>query len=122
MGRDCDGLKFPKKTGKKRKKHRKSILHCRDGTCYLCMKLLGDLRRHGVLHEHHVYGGVNRAVSEANGFKVYLCVGHHVSGPDAVHNNQKHMRLIQKDCQRKYEENHTRQQFMDLIKRNYLED
>lgn len=118
-----EGMMFPKgKHKKKRKRHNPSILQCKDGTCYLCMKLNQDNRRHLAIHEHHVYGGQNRSVSEAEGFKVYLCIHHHIDGPEAVHNNQENMRLIQKDCQKKYEETHTRQQFMKLIKRNYLED
>lgn len=117
------GLMFPKgKYRKKRKRHKMSILQEKDGTCYLCRKLDHNNRRHPVIHEHHVYGGQNRAVSEAEGFKVYLCVPHHVDGPEAVHNNHENMRILQRDCQEKYERTHTRQQFMELVKRNYLED
>ena len=66
------GMMFPKgKYRKKRKRHKASILQEKDGTCYLCRKLDHNNRRHPVIHEHHVYGGQNRAVSEAEGFKVY---------------------------------------------------
>ena len=65
---------------KKRKKHKASILHCKDGTCYLCMKLKGDYRRYPVVHEHHIYDGPNRQNSEAEGLKVYLCLDHHIMG------------------------------------------
>ena len=107
---------------KKRKKHQASILHCEDGTCYLCIKLREDYRRHSVVHEHHIYGGPNRSVSEAEGLKVYLCLEHHTIGPCAVHNNQEYMRLLQRDAQRAYECNHTREEFMKLIGRNYLDE
>lgn len=114
-------MMYPKpKRAKKRRKHKKSILHCKDGTCYLCMKLNNDFRQYQVVHEHHIYGGANRAVSEAEGFKVYLCLAHHIDGPAAVHNNQEHMRILQEVCQREYEKTHTRQQFMELIGRSYL--
>lgn len=69
---------------KKRKKHKASILHCKDGTCYLCL-------------EHHIWG------------------------PGAVHNNQENMRILQQDGQRAYERTHTREEFMELIGRNYLD-
>lgn len=119
----CDGMMFPKKPKKKkRKRHRKSILHCKDGTCYLCMKLDGNYCTHSVLHDHHVYGGPSRPASEREGFKVYLCLRHHTDGPEAVHNNKGNRRILQRDCQRVYERNHTRQQFMELIGRNYLEE
>lgn len=51
---------FPKQKKKKRTKkkesERPSILHSREsGTCYLCMKLHNDYRRHPVLQEHHIF-------------------------------------------------------------------
>lgn len=117
------GLMLPKKPWKKkRKQHKKSILHCKDGTCYLCMKLEGNYYTHPAVQEHHVYGGSLRPISEAEGFKVYLCLRHHTDGPEAVHNNHENMRLLQRDCQEVYERTHTRQQFMKLTGRNYLEE
>lgn len=114
-------LLFPKtKAKKKRKTHKRSILHQKDGTCYLCITLHNDYRYHTVLHEHHVFGGPNRSISEAEGLKAYLCLDHHETGPEAVHNNAKIMRLMQQDAQRAYEKAHTRQQFLNLIGRNYL--
>lgn len=110
----------PKKV-KKRKKHKESILHVKDGTCYLCMKLNDDYRKHQVVHEHHIFGGYNRQISEAEGLKVYLCLAHHIDGPEAVHNNHENMRILQRDGQIAYEQEHTRQQFMERIGRNYLE-
>ena len=52
---------------------------------------------------------------------MHLCVQHHEFAKEAVHENHENMRLLQRICQRKYEETHTRQQFMKLIGRNYLE-
>jgi len=117
------GLMFPKpQRTKRRMKHRSSILHCRDGTCYLCMRLNGDYRHYTVVHEHHIYGGANRQISEAEGLKVYLCLAHHIDGPEAVHNNHEHMRILQQEGQRAYERTHSRQQFMKIIGRNYCCD
>lgn len=118
------GLLFPKiKSKKKRKKHPPSILHQKDGTCYLCIRLYENYSIYGIVHEHHVYpGNPNRQISEEHGFKVYLCFRHHEYSKTAVHDNYEYMRLIQQDCQREYEKNHTRQQFMELIGRNYLEE
>lgn len=118
------GLMFPKqKRKKKRKVHKPSIIHRKDGTCYLCIKLHGDYSIKRGLHEHHAFdGNPNRAISEAEGFKVYLCSEkHHQYGPEAVHRNHEMMRLVQQDCQREYEKTHTRQQFMRLIGQNTLE-
>ncbi len=114
---------YPKQQRKKRRKiHPASILHPKDGTCYLCMRLNGEYRQQAYTEEHHAYDGPNRVISEANGFKVYLCRIHHRSSPEAVHENAENMRLIQRDMQKKYEETHSREEFMNLIGRNYLED
>lgn len=117
-------MMYPKqRKRKKRKKHKPSILHYKDGTCYLCAKLEGLYYEYPVVHEHHVYpGNPNRQISEANGFKVYLCPAHHEFSKAAVHENHENMRLIQRDCQREYERTHTREEFMELIGRNYLLD
>lgn len=120
---DMTGLMFPKQgRKKKRKSHGKSILHCRDGTCYLCMKLDGNYRTHSTLHKHHVYGGALRDISEREGFFVWLCLRHHIDGAAAVHNNQNNMRFLQRECQEEYERTHTRQQFIELTGRNYREE
>lgn len=114
-------MKFPKMPVKKRrKKHKASILQKKDGTCYLCRRLHNDGRRHGSLHEHHIYPGANRRISEAEGFKVYLCPEHHESGREAAHRNIGSLRTLQQDCQREYEKTHSRGQFMQLVGRNYL--
>lgn len=74
-------MMYPKqKRRKKRKEHKPSILHQKDGTCYLCIKLRKDYRIHPVVHEHHIFGGPNRQISEAKGLKVYLCLEHHLWG------------------------------------------
>lgn len=107
---------------KKKKKHKESILHSKDGTCYLCAKLNGDYSQKPYLEEHHIYGGnPNRKISEAEGMKVYLCAEHHRIGPEAVHNNRGNMRILQRDGQKVYEEEHSREEFMELFGRNYID-
>lgn len=112
---------YPKTPAKKRrKKHKASIMPQIEGTCYLCIKLHGDYRKHPALHEHHIFPGKNRQISEANGFKAKLCPDHHEFGLEAVHQNIEILRILQRDCQREFEKTHTREEFMDLIGRNYL--
>lgn len=114
---------YPKQVRKKkRKKHKPSILHQKDGTCYLCMKLNNDYRYHWILHKHHIYLAALRDISEAEGFYVWLCVKHHETDNESVHNKKDTKRILQRDCQREYEKNHTRRQFMNLIGRNYLDE
>ncbi len=115
------GLKYEKPHKYKiRRAHPKSILQEKDGTCYLCARN-GDYRKKTV-QEHHVFGGPNRIHSESHGLKVYLCLQHHTAGPEAVHNNIQNMRTLQQDAQRAFEENHTREEFVKLIGRNFLEE
>lgn len=119
-----ENLKFPKKTGtKRRKKHKASILQDRsDGTCYLCVRLHEDYRIHKYREEHHIFlGNPGRKLSEAEGLKVYLCPEHHRTGPEAVHKNQKISRILQQDAQRAFEKTSSRQRFMELFRRNYIE-
>ena len=120
-----ENLKFPKKTGtKKRKKHKASILQDRsDRTCYLCVRLHGDYRIHKYREEHHIFlGNPGRKLSEAEGMKVYLCQDHHQTGPEAVHKNRKISRLLQQDAQRAFEKTSSREQFMKLFGRNYIDE
>lgn len=118
------GMMFPKPIAKKkRKKHPKSILHDKGSrTCYLCMLLDGNYSQHLTLHEHHIFGGANRRNSEETGLTVYLCPEHHLTGKLAVHNCKYTMDLMHKIGQRKYEETHTRQEFMKIFGKNYMEE
>ena len=72
------------------------------------------------LHKHHVFGGPNRKISEANGFWCYLTADKHNMAVDSVHHNRALDLLVKTDCQQKFEEAHTREEFMRLIGRNYL--
>ena len=112
-------MMYPKKPSKKKRQtHKDSILQARDGRCYICMKNGSD-RIWPVLHKHHAFLGANRPIAEAEGLYVFLCPDHHEFGKDAVHKNYEILREIQKDAQRAFEENHSRQQFMELMGRNY---
>ena len=102
---DQSGLIFPKtqKKKKKRMKHLKSLLHEKNGTCYLCMLLDGNYKKHLFIDEHHIFGGPNRKHSEETGMKVWLCLDHHTMGPLAVHNCPETMRLLHRIGQQEYE-------------------
>lgn len=92
----------------------KSIIQTKK-QCYICRAEIG-------LHNHHIYFGTGRRpISERNGFKVWLCQPHHES-TFGVHGTKGHELdlYLKKKCQIKYEENHTREDFIKLIGRNYL--
>ena len=114
-------MMYPKKPArKKRKSHKTSIMQEKDGTCYLCVLLQQDYQTHSYLEEHHIYGGPNRDKSEAEGLKVYLCLRHHRTGPEAVHNNAEIMRLLRQQGQIAYEQTHSREEFRKLMGKSYL--
>ena len=99
----------------------KSIMHQKDGTCYLCMKLEGNYFPQLVTQEHHViFGTSNRRQSERYGLKVYLCVAHHLTGPDAVHRNQTVRNMLCEDAQKAFEEHYPDLDFKTIFGINYL--
>lgn len=95
----------------------KSILQPNEKRCWYCGS-------HYWLQVHHCYyGPKNRTNSDKNGFWVWLCEAHH-TGPCGVHNKggdflDKRLKI---ECQKKFEETHSRKEFMKIIGRNYLED
>lgn len=102
----------------------KSIMHDkRDRTCYLCMKLYDDDSIKAVLQEHHIFGGTaNRKLSEKYGLKVYLCLAHHLTGPEAVHKDAKVAILLKQEGQRTFERIFSNLDFMKIFGKNYLTD
>lgn len=83
--------------------------------CFLCGYTYG-------LDKHHIYSGGNRQVSENNGFWVYLCRRHHTGTNYSVHGDPDHKldKELKQICQRIYEREHTREQFIKLIGKSYL--
>lgn len=97
-------------------KQMKSIIQNKK-QCFICYKPNG-------LHDHHIYFGVGRRrISEKHGFKVWLCPEHH-QGTFGVHGCRGHKLdvFLKQTCQRKYEETHSRDDFIKLIGRNYIEE
>lgn len=95
----------------------KSIMHPKtDRTCYQCMKLHGIYEPMNNLEEHHVLGGVaNRPLSEKYGLKVYLCMGHHRTSPEAVHVNAELAAELKKDAQIAFEKAYPELDFKEIF-------
>lgn len=92
----------------------------KDKECYLCRRFYGIHNDSG-LHKHHVYEGwANRSVSEKMGAWIFLCGRHHNLSDQGIHFNKDIDLEVKKEAQRLYEKNHTREDFMKLIGRNYL--
>lgn len=115
---DQEGLLFPKPTfKKKKKKHKKSILpEDRKGVCYLC----GSRR---LIEEHHIFFGYGyRDLSEEHGMKVYLCLECHREGPEAVHRCRETDLYLKRTAQEEFEKQNTRQRFIKIFGKSYLDD
>ena len=75
------------------------------------------------LHRHHIYAGSRRPISEREGFWVWLTGYYHNQSNAGVHGKDGHELdwKLKQDCQRKYEETHSREEFIRLIGKNYLD-
>lgn len=94
----------------------KSILETEKGVCYLCGARTQT-------EEHHIFGGnPRRKYSEKYGLKVYLCHHCHRDNKSGVHGNREKMRLLHQEGQKAFERNHTREEFVRLFSRNYLDE
>lgn len=83
--------------------------------CYFC----GTTNN---LHLHHIFfGWANRKVSDENGFVVWLCAKHHNMSSFSVHHDKELDLQLKRDCQAQYEREHTREEFVSLIGKNYLD-
>lgn len=75
------------------------------------------------LHKHHIYPGYGtRQICEREGFYIWLKPELHNMSNNGIHFNKVFDLRVKKLCQIEYEKTHTRQEFMALIGRNYLDD
>lgn len=74
------------------------------------------------LHKHHIWGAARRKISEEHGFTVWLIPELHNMSDAGVHFNKQLDLRLKRECQAKFEETHTRAEFMALIGKNYIYD
>lgn len=72
------------------------------------------------IEDHHIFFGPLRKISEKHGFKVWLCAEHH-RGQIGPHHNTDANLVLKRICQATFEINHSREEFMKIIGRNYLD-
>lgn len=97
--------------------HKVSILQGKEKRCYIT----GAVDN---LHKHHIYFGTgNRQISDKNGLWVWLRADYHNMSDYGVHGKNGHELdlKLKRDCQAEYEKTHSREDFIKLIGRNYLE-
>lgn len=91
-----------------------------DDYCMICTEIHKDYSWKET-EEHHVFFGPGkRFLSDEDGLVVYLCKQHHTAGIEAVHNNRLADLWVKAIAQARYEETHTRADFIKRYGRSYL--
>lgn len=73
------------------------------------------------LHKHHIYEGVGRRkLSEKYGCWVWLTGEWHNQSNHGVHFNRPLDLLLKCKCQKRFEETHSRTEFIQIFGRSYL--
>lgn len=74
------------------------------------------------LEKHHIFfGAANRKLSDQYGLWVWLCADCHRNGPHAVHRDYDTNLKLKQDGQKAFERSSTRERFMSIFGRNYLD-
>ena len=116
-------LMFPKQARKKKSRiHSKSILPTVKGVCYICAHLYNDWNYKPTQEHHIMFGAGQREISEQEGLKANLCEVHHGTSEEGVHGSREMREWLCREAQREYEKTHTREEWREKFKKNYLED
>lgn len=102
-------MKYKSSKLQKLERNRYSILTNDLEHCYICGNPL--------VEKHEIYGGSNRQVSMKNGFVVPLCREHHRLLTD----NPLMALPLKQECQKEYERTNSREDFIKLVGKSYLE-
>ena len=78
--------------------------------CFICGKPHVD--------RHHIFGGRNRQMSEAQDCVVYLCRDHHREAHD--HPNTGLDLYLKRTMQKQFEMTSSREQFLKLFEKSYM--
>ena len=68
------------------------------------------------------FGRALRKLAEKYGMKVYLCIFHHRTGREAVHQNGNINKMVQAYAQRAFEKRWPEKNFYLIFGRNYILD
>lgn len=70
-------------------------------------------------HHHIYFGTANRKQSDKYGYIVPLCSEHHREGKYSAHRNRELDLMLKRQAQALFEEDHTRQEFIQTFGRSY---
>jgi len=106
-------MQYPKP---KLKKHRakNNPVPTIDDLCIICDQPFSEL--------HEVfYGRGQRQKSIKYKMQVRLCMKHHRTSPQAVHQNPKFDAQLKREAQMRFENQYSHDEFMKIFNRNYLD-
>ena len=96
--------------------HSVSILQGKEKVCYLT-------GRTDNLHKHHIYPGPWRKASDKHGFWVWITGEWHNIAPYSIHRDGWRIKKqLQQECQQKFLETHTPEEWRAIINENYLDE
>lgn len=91
-----------------------------DTYCYICANVYKEYNFTGT-EEHHIFFGQGKKhLADEDGLTVHLCPEHHREGREAVHKNHLADMYLKTVAQAKYEETHTRDEFIRRYGKSYL--
>lgn len=79
--------------------------------CYVCGRPYPQI--------HHIMNSANKAKSEEYGLILPLCLNHH-TGAEGVHTKPEKMLACRQMAQRKFEEEHSREEWISEFGKSYL--
>lgn len=75
------------------------------------------------MEKHHIFGGKpNRGHSEDCGLTVHLCKECHTDNKRGVHGDKDIMEMLHKVGQAAFERSHSREEFVAIFGKNYLDE
>lgn len=96
--------------------YNESLLTGWEEVCFLTGQTNCDLVRHEIF-----FGVANRELSKKYGMWVYLVPQLHNGSKSAVHNNRELDLALKRTAQEKFEETHSREEFIRIFGRSYLD-
>lgn len=88
--------------------------------CFICATIYGKYNWQEIENHHIFFGTGKRSLSDEDGLTVHLCRSHHREGPEAAHKNRLTDMYLKAIGQSKYEETHTRAEFIKRYGKSYL--
>lgn len=82
--------------------------------CFICKSTY-------CLETHHIMNGANKKASEKYGLLVKVCANCHTLSPNSIHRDSKVLRALKEAGQQNFEQSNTREDFMRIFGRNYLD-